>query len=375
MKSFELINTILYYDGPELVLLKDIFESKYIALRISEELKFVAIKVSSKIAFELFNGEIDLNHILINPEEKLYYYITQNDLGFQLDYTVNDTPIEHLPEEGYLIEYLPENQNFQSELLNYKGTPLSLSIHDKESSYSIDVVIFAQLITLFNNFYKHTFKKLKSRLSSTKKELYRESDDNLHAVAINQSSFKINFIASDTELSIFDSLSEKTLERIETLFLQFKDLESIDSEIINQQLYEIKGHALSNLKKLTYFLSEHELKLNVEKYNKNTKNISVTKLDINTSKFIYDYISKDRYLEEEEILITGKLDKVDATNKNWRIIDSNGNPVNGATELDLEGIIIGDKYQFKCLEEIKINEVTRKESYTFNLLSYKELDQ
>ena len=82
-------------------------------------------------------------------------------------------------------------------------------------------------------------------------------------------------------------------------------------------------------------------------------------------------------LGTEEIELRGQVDKADSTGRSWRLRD--GSIIYSGSVRDdgpdLDGIVIGERYLFRCLEKIEAIEGTGQEQRSLYLVERERLDQ
>ena len=103
------IETLVYYDGPELFVAQDQLHAHYFCLLVevteSSE-NFLCAPIFPEKLSHFYRGQIDLRHIYENPETEELFFINitpESEQGFLLVPIVQEIPDIWLPDKGFFL--------------------------------------------------------------------------------------------------------------------------------------------------------------------------------------------------------------------------------------------------------------------------------
>ena len=120
-----LVQTLYFYDVPQLILLQNQLGHLYLCLLSDDEtMTYLGVSVSKERVQCLINGDLDLRDAYTCPEVQSYYLVTLSEEGtYMIDEESKVILSEALlPEEGFFLSSLQDYQerSIQEDLLTWR---------------------------------------------------------------------------------------------------------------------------------------------------------------------------------------------------------------------------------------------------------------
>jgi hypothetical protein len=137
-----------------------------------------------------------------------------------------------------------------------------------------------------------------------------------------------------------------------------------------------KGHLSGSYLRLLSFLKEANTGLEYSWATPHSLEKKFGKVSIDQVGRLVAALSGVSNLGIEEIELRGQVDKADSTGRSWRLRDGTTVYTGSVKDdgPDLDGIVIGDRYVFRCLERIESIEGTGKEQRSLYLVEREKLE-
>lgn len=390
MKDISFTNVLLYCDGPQIIEAQDDIGGSYIALLVDDIDgfdRYLICGIHPRKLRDFRVGNADLRSILVDSSTSEWGLVTVTDNAHDLPMSpeARSGPIDaaFLPDEGFFLHETyaiadealvkaHERNNLVLEV--YVEPPESASEHRIHSETLAGLLINIQ--TLIKHSYRRVVRDLPSELRASlgMQDGYR-MDVFVPAVA---GSFGIWLESSDSHVALgnTDLFSESPLHKALDIVDKFVSHRDDASETI-KLARTYKGHLSGSYLRLLKFLKDSNSGL---EYRWATPLSSTSKsgsLSIDRVVVLLAALSGVSDLGTEEVELRGTVDKADSTGKSWRIRDAS-TIYSGSVKddgPDLEGIVIGERYLFKCLEKIEAIEGTGKEQRSLFLIERERLGQ
>lgn len=361
------IATLIYYDGHQLVVVKDVVDTYYLCILTGEDadyLLYCSVAISRARYSSLINNQIDVRDAFVKREAEHWYQLRTLDITDQqciLGTMFGDIPENFLPDVGLmasppatsdgLVFFAKERNNIVSEI----------SVEPPEASeHNISAKTLSLLLDAFQGLVKRGISATRKHQKLTARHLAVDAHI-VDVCAFAPGSFKIRFesragldLIGDSDMEIAFGLIEKVLST------------SAEPEKITAALEGYKGHFVTNLIKLLRVASENKtyLKLSWAKPSFNrVRSISVEYRHI--PPLLALLTSKEEMLVETIVLV-GLLKKADVDSGAWRIKnDDDGKEYSGSINdsgLSLSGLKTDSRYKVVCIERIEEAPFTGKET-------------
>lgn len=374
MSQLTYIATLIYYDGHQLVVVKDEVDTCYLCILTGDEegyLLYCCVAISRARYSLLINNRIDVRDAFVGRESEYWYRLRTQDITdrqFTFDMVSGAIPDTLLPDSGLmasppatsdeLVFFSKERNNIVSEI----------AVEPPESSnHNISAKTLSLLLDAFQGLVKRGIAVSRKRQNSANH--YGAVDAHIVDVcAFAPGSFKIRFESRVGLDLIGDSDMEIALGLIERVLSS-----SAEPEKIAAALEGYKGHFVTNLIKLLRVASENKtyLKLSWAKPSFNrVRSISVEHRHIPP---LLELLTSKEEMLVETIVLVGLLKKADVDSGAWRIkSDEDGKEYSGSineSSLSLSGLETDSRYKVVCIERIEEAPFTGRE--TVNLYATK----
>lgn len=367
MSSLTHIATLIYYDGHQLVLMRDVVDTNYLCILSDEstgESIYTCVAISRARYSQLLNNQIDVLSAFTSRESKNWFQLVTQDISgpsHSLVSKTGDIPKELLPDPGLmasppgatdeLVAFSKARNNLVSEI----------SVEPPESS---DHAISAKTLSLLLDGYQSLVKR---GVAVTKKRLKlsgRQIPVDAHIVdvcAFTSGSFKIRLEARTGLDLIGDSDMELAFGLIEQVLSS-----SAEPEKITEILKDYKGHFVTSLIKLLKVAAENKTYLAVSwakpSFNR-VRSISVEHRHISP---LLELLTSKEEMLVETVVFVGLLKKADVDSGAWRIKnDEDGKEYSGSIHesgLSLSGLKTDSRYKVVCIERVEEAPYTGKET-------------
>jgi|CXWL01.1.fsa_nt_gi hypothetical protein len=369
MSKFTYIATLIYYDGHQLVVVKNEVDTHFLCILTGEDtngLLYCSVAISRARYSSLINNQIDVRDAFVKRESINWYQLRTPDITNQqctLNTMSGEIPEGLLPDVG-LMASPPETSDelvfFSKERNNIVS---EISVEPPEASeHNISAKTLSLLLDAFQGLIKRGISATRSRQNTT--HHFAVDAHIVDVCAFAAGSFKIRFesrtgldLIGDSDMEIAFGLIEKVLSS------------SAEPEKIAAALEGYKGHFVTSLIKLLRVASENKtyLKLSWAKPSFNrVRDISVEHRHIPP---LLALLTAKEEMLVETIVLVGLLKKADVDSGAWRIKnDGDGKEYSGSIHesgLSLSGLKTDSRYKVVCIERIEEAPFTGKE--TINL--------
>lgn len=362
---------LVFHDFPELFLAKDALGLDYICMLIintTTEYEYLCVAISKNKLYKFLNGKIDLRQIYLDPEIKEWYSSkdTSEPIFFIQNLEISEAIDEFLPTEGYFYSDDLGDDIIRKEVVENNNVIIHISLSDQNDDQSIPIDNLGDFSKLYQAVVENAYKKviLNSTLED-KKSYIIPQNYSLRAFASSPGSFVLH-LKSKADKDLFgNSIIEEGLKKIDEIISDVSD-----SNQLIENLRSIKGHTISNYKKLI----EKVISLNITfKY----KWLSPNSTEIQRRTITKEYAEKVKEilvlkdeLTQEIKEFTGYVKQADVERGSWRITNEDDNKdYSGESKGHLlEGITLETtKYKFICEEVIETLKVTEQEKIKYLL--------
>lgn len=359
--------TLIYYDGHQLVVVKDAADTQYLCILTGEDaddLLYCSVAISRAKYSLLINNQIDVRDAFVKRETEHWYQLRTKDITDQpctLKLMSGEIPEGFLPDAGLMVSppTVSEELVFFSKERNNIVSEISVE-PPEATEHNISAKTLSLLLDAFQGLVKRGISATRKRRNLSGHHVAVDAHI-VDVCAFVPGSFKVRFesragldLIGDSDLEIAFGLIEKVLSS------------SAEPEKIAAALEGYKGHFVTNLIKLLRVASENKtyLKLSWAKPSFNrVRSISVEHRHI--PPLLALLTSKEEMLVETIVLV-GLLKKADVDSGAWRIKnDDDGKEYSGSiheASLSLSGLKTDSRFKVTCIERIEEAPFTGKET-------------
>lgn len=374
MKTVQYRDTLYFYDAPQVIEAQDAIGGCYIGLLLADSHdRYLVVGVDPAQLSRFRKGEIDLRSI-IDPPVVGAYFIGQGELSNPLHLhpvDVNEVRANHLPDPGFVLHDTPAENFVLAEARCRNNLVIDLTVEPPEArtEHRIQANTLTGLLQHMQTLIKHAYGAamrelpVAARRTADRIDAYR-LDVVVPAMA---GSFRIVLEAGKRPDLLGHSELSRALERIDTLF---DDLDQPNAVLA--RLRQHKGHLAGAFSRLVKFLCSHNTSLRYQWASPEFKTARARSVTHAQTQTLVGLLSGVSNLGSEQIELEGTLEEADLARRSWRLITESGKETGTAAENgpSLEGLQLGARYRFDCIEELDEADATGRETRRVYLVGY-----
>lgn len=374
-------STLFEYDGPQIFEARDRIGGHYIAVAVEDsgadqQYLVVGTEVEKLRKFRI--GEMDLRTLLVESSGD-GWYLTESNVDEEQSYTIRlqQSSIlehEHLPDSDF---FLYDNQTTDT-LISEARTRDKLVVEivtetpDTGTQHRIRASVLSGLLDQFQSLVSGAYgNELGTNNTSTSRKRIKELTQLDVVIPAAQGSFRMLLEASKPR-DLFGVNPElaSALKNVDDLFASVT--------AVHQQQYHVpvRGKSLNQFNKLLKFLDSNNTNL---KYAWAEPQFDRPISHTITTNQIQSYVAtmdNPSTPEFKEVNLVGEIERVNRQNKTWGLYADDGSILRGIVEEDgnrLNGLTVGKRYEFRCLQKISDQNDTSDTSSEYIMKSYKRL--
>lgn len=368
---------LVFHDFPELFLAQDNSGLDYLCLLTElkvEQYQYHCVAISKKRLYQYLNGKVDLRDIFVNPELPEWWLSTDaSNQEFEISFYSNDgISEEYLPEIDCYFSEEQQDELIRHEVVEHNNVIVHLSLSDQNNNQSIPIDDLGDFSKLYQALVENAYKKsiLNSNIKE-KKSFIIPTNYKLEAFAASPGSFNLHLVSRSNKDLFGNSIIEDGLRRIDDIISYTEN----EEELI-ESLREIKGHAISNYRKLLEKIINRNITFKYKWHSPSSPIIHTRTINQQYATRVKEILDlKDELVEEIKEFI-GLVKQADVERGSWRITnEEDGKDYTGDSEGHLlDGITLETvRYKFICEEIIEAMKVTEKEKTNYRLKSVEKL--
>lgn len=376
-RKLHIDRVLVFHDFPELFLAHDNAELDYLCLLTNLEANlynYHCVAISKKRLYRFLNGKIDLRDIFTHPELPEWWQATDtSNSEFEISlYSNGGLREEFLPEIDCFFSEELEEDVIRYEVLEHNNVIVHLSLTDENNSQSIPIDDLGDFSKLYQALLENAYKKsiLSSDLNE-KKSFIIPNNYKLEAFAASPGSFVLHLVSKSNKDLFGNSIIEEGLRRIDDIISYTES----EEELI-ESLRQIKGHAISNYRRLLEKIINKNITFKYKWYSPGSPIIHARTITPQYATKIKEILNLKNELVEEIKEFIGLVKQADVERGSWRITnEEDGKDYTGESDGNLlDGITLETvRYKFICEEIIEAMRVTEKEKTNYHLKSVEKL--
>jgi hypothetical protein len=379
------METLVYYDGPEVVLAYDQLSTRYICVlveRLALAARYLCAPVSPERSLSLLSGNADLRSVFVGPEVSEFYTleVSTGDERPLLLAPVDQGAIPEgwLPSDGFYISDLKEDERSLVTKAQHKNRAvIELSLEPPESAVEtkIRAANLGYALTVFQTLVKHAYHKSISGLSA-KTRRFLDQDDNfdVEVLGFQPGSFQVLMQSrSAPDLTGYTEIA-RALRKIDEIMSPRDDLEQ-QKEVLKNNA----GHLLKAFEKFIKLAIDFNSAVAYSWAIPESPEVNSRRLSRRQAEPIYTILSETQELSVEKVVLRGRMTRADYRTGLWTLLNEDDEVYySGRTDpskyVSLSGVTIESKrYQIECAEHLIEETVTGREKTQLYLVSFKEL--
>ncbi|MHA3771429.1 DUF6575 domain-containing protein [Verrucomicrobiota bacterium sgz303538] len=376
MRTIQHLQTLFYYDGPQVFEARDSIGGHYVAVMVEPEDdydRYLVTGVSPERLRQFRSGLEDLRSLMLSAGDG-EWYLAKVELGLDhplelLPQTGDIQESGFLPEEGFLLHDIPASDLVLQEARARNNLVMDLAVEPPEAAqeHRIRVSTFVGLLGHVQTLVKHAYGAALRELSlEARREIDRSEAHLLDVVTpAAPGSFRV-FLEAAKAPNLFGQRElERALERVDALFANAGNPQAA---LATAKAH--RGHFAGAYLRLLRFLVQHKTGLRYSWAQPTLSKPNHGAITEAEAGQLVETLSGISNLGAEAVDLVGALERADVVSGAWRLATAEGTfsgkvKQGGPT---LEGLKLGASYHFSCVEEIEEVEGTGREQRTLFLV-------
>lgn len=377
MKTIKHTTTLFYYDGPQVFEARDRIGGHYIAVMVEPQdgkETYLVAGVLPESLRQFRGGRLDLRTLLAGDGSEEWYLAHGENLDEPLALMPQTTPLGEsgfLPDAGFLLHDRPAEELALREARERNNLVLEIAADPPESAeeHRIRVVTLIGLLGHVQTMIKHAYAGALRKLSPNDRREIDRSDAHMMDVVIPAAagSFRVVLEAAQAPDLLGQSEMARALQRVDELFENAGNPEKTLAKVKAH-----RGHLAGAYLRLLKFLVQHKTGLRYSWAEPCFSMPTYRAVAESQAGSLVEVLSGVSNLGGEFITLLGELEKVNRGLGTWGLITADGlysgKIRDGGPSLD--GLKVGARYKFSCVEEIEEVEGTGREIHTYYLLEH-----
>ncbi len=381
MKTVRAINTLYYYDGPQVIEARDTIGGHYVAVMVEpqeEHDRYLVAGVPPERLRRFRCGTLDLRSLLADAGDDEWYLASgPTDLDQLMALEPQSRSLVEsglMPDEGFVLHENSTDDLALNEARMRNNLVLEVTADPPEAigEHRIRVSTYTGLLNYVQTIVRHAYRVSLRGLSAGNRSRLYSDEAHLMDVVIPASagSFRVVLEASQTP-DMFGLVElSRALQRMDLLFDHTNSPQ--DTLAI---LREHRGHLAGSYLRLLNFLVQHNTSLSYSWAEPISTRASYRSVSESQAISLVDVLSGVSNLGSEPVTLVGEFERVNRHGGSWGILTEDG--VRSGKIKDggpsLNGLRVGGRYRFHCIEEIEGMEATGRESRTLYLNEYESV--
>ncbi|MGL5681716.1 MAG: DUF6575 domain-containing protein [Marinifilaceae bacterium] len=343
---------LVYYDTVQIFVGQDRTGTSYLCMLLDDNHNYLAVMISQYRLNSFCQGNEDLRNIYVNPENAMYFILSEHDDYFFAKIYDSEITEEMLPEEGFKIKITPECQRteeIKTEATEKRRPIIHLGLYDDNNSPDADPEV---LLNVLSSYKKMAIARYKKK-TKTQDRLSLENKFRVFSTSV--ASFNVHLFI-DIETDMFGgNIIEMTLRDIDRL------LNINNNTDFDELRRNFGGHTLDHYKSFITSLCNSNLGLKIQRYAENDPNGVISYRTNKESLFrAYEYFcNREVEIRDEYLAYSGTFIKIDINKKTWSFYDVDEDHVISGhidNEEMLEGKIIATQEYMITVREYTLND-------------------
>lgn len=377
MKTIRHTTTLFYYDGPQVFEARDAIGGHYVAVMVEPENgqdRYLVAGVAPERLRQFRSGTLDLRTLLAEAGAEEWYLAPAVDLDQPFALVPQTTPLAgsgFLPDDGFLLHDRPAEELALKEARARNNLVLEIAAEPPESAteHRIRAGTLIELLRHVLTMIKHAYGAALRELSPGDRRAIDKTDAHMMDVVIPAAagSFRIVLEAAKTPDLLGHSELARALQRVDVLFENAGDP--------HRALATVKahrGHLAGAYLRLLRFLVKHKTGLRYSWAEPGFSKPNYRAVAEAEAGPLVEVLSGVSNLGGETVTLVGEFEMVKRGTGAWGLLTeeglSSGKVREGGPSLD--GLKVGGRYKFSCVEEIEEMEGTGREQRTLYLTEH-----
>lgn len=359
MKLVQHTATLFEYDGPQVFEARDRIGGHYIAVALKsdgDKQQYLVAGTTPEQLRRFRCGTVDLRSLLVDPNCEEWYLSSSDSLEepFAIEPQMKDAIDEDfLPDPDFFLNNYFAESDVLAEAKARNNLVVQITAEPPEAAdgHRMKVTTFVGLLGLIQSLVSHAFRAaLKENKVRQKQTVINASHLDV-VVPATEGSFQVllessapsDLLGPNTSLSF-------ALKTIDILFVHATSPEETLNTVQNY-----RGHVAGSYLKLLQFLTTHDTGISYAWAEPRGNKSHSSGVSLDAAKLLVETLAEVRNLGNEDVAIIGEIDRVNRRQRTWGLLTEEGYISGSVSDEgpDLNGLKVGARYEFRCLEVIE----------------------
>ncbi len=368
MKIIRYTTMLDYCDGPLLFEARDLIGGHYLAMAVEtteEQDAYLVVGVAPERLRQFRTGLVDLRLLIEEAGAEEWYLTVATNLAETLKLDLQQDSLSHsgfLPDEGFVLPYAPTGASVLKEAQARNNLLLELKVEPPEAAtdHRIRVETFVGLLDQMQKMVKHAYRAALRELPASYRSPVPPAEAALMDVVVPAAagSFRVILEAVSPPDLLGGSQLALALQRVDMFF---EHTASPDSALYTAKKHQ--GHLAGSYLKLLRFLTQQQTGFSYSWAEPASAKPNSQAISASEARVLAKMLASISSLGTEEVTLVGEFMKVNRDTRAWGL-DTGTRIRTGKVTDDgpsLNGLTVGNRYRFFCVEEIEAVEGTGKE--------------
>ena len=375
MKTIKPTETLVYYDGVAVFAGQDPIGGHYVGMIIDSRDfvdRYLVKGVSPEQLRQFRSGVLDLRTLFVEaPDSEWFITRANGEPGQPLvlePQTESLLATSFLPEDGFLLDDAPVDDIVLQQACERGNVVFEFSAEPPESAvgHRIRMMTLGSLLIQMQKLITHAYRAEIRNLSANIRNMIDMTDAPLMDVVVPAApgSFRVVLEAVKQPDMFGNGELARGLQRLDAVFAS-----ADDPFTARERLEPHQGHLAGSYIKLIRFLAENDTGLRyswAEPTSTNSRHGGVSQAK---AKELGTLLSGVTSLSTETVSLTGEFERVNRSVGDWGLLTEDGIRFGkiASSGPSLNGLTVGNRYRFDCIEDIEIVDATGLEKHTLYL--------
>ena len=358
-----------YCDGPLLFEARDRIGGHYLAMAVETsegEDAYAVVGVEPERLRQFRAGLADLRFLLEDAAEHEWWLAMATNLDEPLNLRPQTHSLSHsgfLPEEGFVLPYVPAGAFVLKEAQARNNLLLELAVEPPEAAtdHRVRVETYVGLLDQVQRMVKHAYRAVLKELPSSYQPSTPASEAALMDVVVPAAagSMRVVLEAAHPPDLLGGSEVALALRRVDSFF---ENADNPDSALETAKHH--RGHLAGAYLRLLRFLEHRETGLSYSWAEPASSQAISRAVSASEAVELAKVLARVTSLGTEEVTLAGEFMKVNRDTRAWGL--DTGKRIETGKVIDdgpsLNGLTVGSRYRFFCVEKIEAVEGTGRET-------------
>lgn len=377
MKTVQYKATLDYYDGPLLFEARDPIGGHYLAVAVEttdRQDAYVVVGVAPDRLRQFRVGLLDLRMVVEEAGREEWFLTTATNLAAPLILDPQQIPLEKtefLPDEGFILHDTLTDVFVLKEAQARNNLVLELAVEPPEAAtdHRIRVETFVVLLDQVQKMVKHAYRVALRQLPASYRSPVSSSEAAKLDVVVpaTAGSFHVVLEAAGVSDLLGGSEVARALQRVDMLF---EHVSTPDTAVETVKQY--RGHLAGAYLKLLQFLTRERTGFSYTWAEPTFTQPHSRSISAPEAGLLADALATISNLGTEQVTLLGEFVRFNRSTGAWGLHTEEGLRSGKAREdsPSLDGLVVGGRYKFSCVEEIEAVEGMGREVRNLYLLEF-----